>query len=82
MDDRNRSSLFEEAMHLPPEERELLANDLYQSLEDRESVRDAWKTEAKQRLDEHRRGEGTTLTREESMADLRRMIDDSKRIRK
>lgn len=80
---RDAENLIQEGLQLPPEERLHVAEKLFESLPDEEedTHRKAFMEEAKRRLDEYRRGEGTNLTREESMGRARRMIEEAKRRR-
>ncbi len=87
LDDRTNGRLLELSRreHKKPE---VLVTDavkgLFESVpeeEEDESNRQAWFQEARRRLDEYQRGEGTNVTREESMARARRMIEEAKRAR-
>jgi hypothetical protein len=44
-------------------------------MDQEENIAREWREEIKKRLEEYRKGEGTNLTREESMADARQMIE-------
>ena len=57
-----------------------LAEDILEHLAESEQMA-IWLKEAKERLDEHRRGEGSTVTAEEMFAKGRKIIEDAKRRR-
>jgi hypothetical protein len=76
--DRHREQLREEVFELDPHEQALLAEEITEHLSKDENMK-LWLEEAKRRLEVHRRGEGTTVNREESMAKARKMIEDAKR---
>ncbi len=80
---RNAESLIQEGLQLPPIDRLRVADRLYESVpkEDETFNRTAVMEEAKRRIDEYRRGEGISLTREESMGRARRRIEEAKRAR-
>lgn len=65
-----------EALALPSEARALLADKLVESLDPAEDgyIRQLWMREAKQRVDEVRRGEVETVPAEETFAKVRQAI--------
>ena len=65
--DRHREAIREEVFELDPHEQALLAEEITVNLSKDENMK-LWLEEAKRRLEEHRRGEGTTVSREEMMA--------------
>ena len=81
---RDAETLIQEGLQLPPVERLRVADRLYESVpeEDEAPGRKAFMEEAKRRLDEHRRGEGTTISPEESIAKGRAMIEKAMRAQK
>ena len=81
---RDAESLIQEGLQLSPVERLRVADRLYDSVpdEDDASYRQAFMEEAKRRLDEYRRGEGTSISAEESIAKGRAMIEKAKRSQK
>ncbi len=77
--DRHREQLREEVFELEPHEQALLAEEITEHLSKDENMK-LWLEEAKRRLEEHRRGVGTTVSREEMMAKGRKMIEESRSI--
>ena len=82
--DRTFEELRTEVLALDRDDKRTLADELEQNLAGSEidndaSYRQEWLDEAKRRLDEYRRGEGTNLTREESMGRVRQMIAEARR---
>ena len=80
---RDAETLIQEGLQLPPVDRLRVADRFYESVpeDDDASNRQAWMQEAKRRLDEYRRGEGSSVTPEESIAHARRRIEEAKRVR-
>jgi hypothetical protein len=78
--DRAREALRDEVFELDPHEQALLAEEITEHLSKDENMK-LWVEEAKRRLEQHRRGEGTTVSREEMMAKGRKMIEEAKRAR-
>ena len=78
--DRAREALREEVFELDPHEQALLAEEIAENLSKNENMQ-FWLEEAKRRLEEHRLGEGTTVSREEMLAKGRKMIEEAKRAR-
>jgi hypothetical protein len=78
--DRHREALREEVFELDPYEQALLAEEITEHLSKDENMK-LWLEEAKRRLEEHRRGEGTTVSREEMMAKGKKMIDEARRVK-
>ncbi len=78
--DRAREALRKEVFELDPHEQALLAEEITEHLSNDENMK-LWVEEARRRLEEHRRGEGKTVSREESMGRVRRMIDDARKTR-
>jgi putative addiction module component (TIGR02574 family) len=70
-----RQQLLAEAMALSAEDRERLAEDLWQSLDDatRDEIDDAWTTEIRRRMEAIDRGE-PLLDGEQVMAELRKRL--------
>lgn len=68
----NRKSILEAAMQLSPEERELLADELWMSLDSKENreIEQAWEREAERRLDAYDRGETQAIDGDEVMRAL------------
>jgi putative addiction module component (TIGR02574 family) len=80
--DRSFEDLRHEVLELDLESQRKLADEIEENLaESQTEVDEAWRLEIKSRLDEYRRGEGTSLSREESMGQVRRMIEEAKRTR-
>lgn len=80
--DRSFEDLRHEVLELDLESQRKLADEIEENLaESQTKVDEAWRLEIKSRLDEYRRGEGTSLSREESMGQVRRMIEEAKRTR-
>jgi hypothetical protein len=82
--DRTFEELRTEVLALDRDDKRALADELEQNLagseiDDDAAYRQEWLDEAKCRLDEYRRGEGTNLTCEESMGRVRQMIAEAKR---
>ncbi len=73
---RETERLIQEGLQLPPGERLRIADRLYESVPkaDKPSNRQAVMEEARRRIEEYRRGEGTNRTREESMDRAGRII--------
>lgn len=68
------------AFELNRESQRRLANEIEENLsETQEEIDESWRQEIKRRIEKHRRGEATYVTREESMAMGRKMIEDAKR---
>jgi hypothetical protein len=78
--DRAHETLRQEVFELDPHEQALLAEEIAVNLSKDENMK-LWLEEAKRRLEEHRRGEGTTVSREEMMAKGRKMIEEAQRAR-
>jgi putative addiction module component (TIGR02574 family) len=76
--DRDVQSLIQDGLELTPEDRVKVAGALLESVPD-ENVAREWREEIQYRLEEYRRGEGVSLTREESMADARQMIEAARK---
>ncbi len=74
---RSIAQLTEEILSLPSESRALLADKLVESLEfDTDSAIQAfWLTEAKSRRDEVRDGSVQTISGEEALAQVRRLLE-------
>ncbi len=81
--DRSFEQIRTEVLELDPESRRRLADEIEHTLVETETEFDEeWKLEIKRRLDKHRRGEGTYVTAEESLAKGRAMIEEAKRKQK
>jgi hypothetical protein len=85
--DRTYDELRTEVLALNQTDQRNLADDIEHNLagsevDDYASYKQEWLDEAKRRLDEYRRGEGTNLTREESMGRVRQMIAEAKRVQR
>jgi putative addiction module component (TIGR02574 family) len=74
---RAREAIREDIFQLDCHEQALLAEEIAENLAKDENMQ-LWLEEAKRRLEEHRRGEGTSFSREEVMARGRKMIEDAK----
>jgi hypothetical protein len=74
---RSIEQLTEEILSLPSESRALLADKLVESLEfDTDSaIQSIWATEAKCRRDEVRNGSVQTVSGEDALAQVRRLIE-------
>jgi Putative addiction module component len=81
--DRTFEQIRTEVLELDPESQRQLIDDVEVKLSESGMEFDAeWKREIKRRLDKHRRGEGTYVTAEESLAKGRTMIEEAKRKQK
>lgn len=81
--DRTFDEIREEVLHLDQESQRRLADEIEENLgESQTEVDDAWRLEIKQRMDEYRRGEGSSVTAEESIANARRQIEETTRARR
>ena len=78
--DRDRESIRDEALQLDEESQAWLAEEIEENLA-KSAIRSSWIEEAQRRLEEHRRGEGSTVSTEEMFANGRKMIEDAKRTR-
>lgn len=74
---RSIEQLTEEILSLPSESRALLADKLVESLEfDTDStIQSIWATEAKRRRDEVRNGSVQTVSGDDALAQVRRLIE-------
>jgi putative addiction module component (TIGR02574 family) len=81
---RDAESLIQEGLQLPPVDRLRVADRLYESVpeDDDATNRQAWLAEAKRRLDEYRRGEGTTVDPAVTFAKTKQMIAEARRSQK
>jgi hypothetical protein len=79
---RDAHSLIQEGLQLPPEERLEVADRLYESVPGiDEGSREVYE-EAHRRLEEHRRGIGAYVTREDMMNMAEQMIRTAERAKK
>ncbi len=74
---RAREAIREDIFQLDYHEQALLAEEIAENLAKDENMQ-LWLEEAKRRLEEHRRGEGTSSNHEEVMAKARKMVEDAK----
>jgi hypothetical protein len=70
--------VIEEALHLAPDDRIRVADKLYGSVPD-DDVKRAWLDEAKQRIDEYRRGEAVLIDPAETFSKTKKMIAEARR---
>lgn len=75
--DRTFEDLRHEVLELDPDSQRKLADEIEEKLSESEWT-DDWKAEIGRRLEKHRRGEGTYMTAEESLAKGRAMIEAAK----
>jgi len=69
-------------LELDRESQRRLVDEVEEKLSETEMEFDEeWRQEIKRRLDEYDRGEGTSITAEESIAHARRIIEEAKRAR-
>jgi hypothetical protein len=73
--------VIEAAMHLPPDDRIRVADKLYGSMQD-DDVKRAWLDEAKQRIDEYRRGEAVLIDPSETFSKTKKMIAEARRAKR
>jgi Putative addiction module component len=71
---RAREAIREDIFQLDYHEQALLAEEITEHLSKDENMK-LWLEEAKRRLEEHRRGEGTSFSHEEVMARARKKIE-------
>jgi len=80
--DRTFEKIREEVLQLDQDSQRRLADEIEENLtENQDEVDEAWRLEIKRRLDEYRRGEGSRVTAEESIANARRLIEETNRAR-
>ena len=80
--DRSFEQIRTEVLELDHDSQRRLVEAVEDKLSETETEFDEeWKREIKRRLDEHRRGEGSYVTAEESIANARKYIEDAKRAR-
>ena len=80
--DRSYDSLRDEVLQLDRDSQRRLADEIEDRLaEPHDEIDEAWSQEIKRRLDAHRRGEGSSVTAEESIANARKHLEEAKRAR-
>ncbi len=80
--DRSFEQIRTEVLELDPESQRQLIDDVEARLGETEILfDDEWSIEIKRRLDEYDRGEGSSISAEESIANVRKYIEDAKRER-
>lgn len=74
--DKSFEAIRAEVLELDPESQRKLADEIEENLvENQAEVDQAWDEEIRRRLERHNRGEGSYVTREESMAMAHTMIE-------
>jgi hypothetical protein len=76
--DRSFEEIRAEVLELDRESQRKLADEIEENLSEPD---EEWRTEIKRRLEEYQRGEGTSVTAEESIANARRKLEQAKRDR-
>jgi putative addiction module component (TIGR02574 family) len=78
--DRSFEQIRSEVLELDRESQRRLVEEVEEKLSETETEFDEeWRQEIKRRMDEYRRGEGTSVTAEELIANARRQIEEAKR---
>ncbi len=78
--DRSFEQIRTEVLELDSESQRRLVEEVEEKLSETETVfDDQWRREIKRRLEQHRRGEGTYVTPEASIAKGRAIIEEAKR---
>ena len=81
--DRSFEQIRTEVLELDPESRRKLAEEIEHTLVEPDQANDsAWKKEMARRMEAHRRGEGTYVTREHMMDMAEKMIVAAERKKK
>jgi hypothetical protein len=80
--DRSFEQIRTEVLELDRDSQRRLADEVERRLSETEmSFEDEWSIEIKRRLDEYDRGEGGSVSAEESIANARKQIENAKRAR-
>ena len=76
--DRDLDTIREEIFALDQSEQTQLVEEIVENLAKNENMK-LWLEEAKRRLEEHRRGEGTTVDPAETFAKTRKLIEGARK---